>query len=243
MREDIIAIICPDIHGRGFWKVVAEEYDGSVPIIFLGDYIDPYGQENITPKDAKDNFENLWSFKEKWGDKVIMLLGNHDMSYYDKAFRCCRFSIEISGWYNDILHKNWQEFKIAHEIEHNGQIFLFSHAGVHPEWLEQNGFEHNYNADYINELFKTQRMAFGDYSYYRGGGYWETGSPIWADIREFDDFINKKDKSLALPKKVKQIVGHTQLTANMVDLGDICCIDSRQAFVITKDNVIEPYNI
>ena len=26
MRNDIIAIVCPDIHGRDFWERIAEEY-------------------------------------------------------------------------------------------------------------------------------------------------------------------------------------------------------------------------
>lgn len=241
MRNDIVAIICPDIHGRKFWKEVAEEYDGSVPFIFLGDYLDPYSHEGITPEDAKTNFEELWEFMQKWEGKVIPLLGNHDMSYHDKFFRCCRFSFINSGWYGDFLWKNWEKFRFAYQIENDGKIFLFTHAGVHPEWLESNGFEHIYDSDYINSLYNGNKLAFGDYGYYRGGLPYETGSPIWADIREFDDFINMQDKTLALPRNVKQIVGHTQLEVDKVDLGDICCIDSRQTFVITKNNKIEPY--
>lgn len=240
MRNDIVAIICPDIHGRRFWEKVAEEYDGSVPFIFLGDYLDPYSHEGITPEDAKKNFENLWAFMQKWEGKVIPLIGNHDMSYFNKYFRCCRYSLENSGWYNDFLWKNWEKFKFTHQIENDGKIFLMSHAGVHPEWLEYNDFEQIWDSDYINSLYQSNKLAFADYGQYRGGLPYETGSPIWADIREFDDFI-KYNKTLALPRKVKQIVGHSQLTVDMLDLGDICCIDSRQVFAITKDNKIEPY--
>ena len=53
--------------------------------------------------------------------------------------------------------------------------------------------------------------------------------------------MNVEDKSIALPRKVQQIVGHTQLEYGKVELDGICCIDSRQVFVITKDNEIEPY--
>ena len=56
MKEDIIAIVCPDIHGRNFWEKAAEEYDGSVPFIFLGDYLDPYSDEGINDDIAKKNF-------------------------------------------------------------------------------------------------------------------------------------------------------------------------------------------
>ena len=240
MRNDIIAIICPDVHGRNFWKDVADEYDGSVPFVFLGDYLDPYPNEGITPEDAETNFKELWKFIEKW-DTIIPLLGNHDLSYIDKFFRCCRFSFQNGLWYGEFLRTNWERFKIAHQISNDGTTFLMTHAGVHPEWLNQNDFEQIYDADYINSLFTSQKHCFGNYSHYRGGNFWENGSPVWADIREFSEEVDIDNKAIALPRKVKQIVGHTQLSNGKVELDGITCIDSRQVFVITKDNKIEPY--
>ena len=39
-------IIIPDVHGRDFWrKAVCENPDGE--FVFLGDYLDPYGFEDI----------------------------------------------------------------------------------------------------------------------------------------------------------------------------------------------------
>ena len=244
MRDDIIAIICPDIHGRNFWKEVADIYDGSIPLIFLGDYLDPYSHEGITPEDAKKNFDELWEFVNKWKSNVIMLLGNHDLSYYNgRYFRCCRYSFSNGQWYNEFLRNNWDYFKFASQIENSGTTFIMTHAGIHPQWFTQNDIEPIWDADFINSQFANHELAFADYSNYRGGNPWKTGSPIWADIREFDDLIKYGDKSIAQPSNVKQIVGHTQLNTDMLDLGDICCIDSRQVFVITKDNKIEPYKI
>ena len=54
-------IICGDIHGDSFWKN-GLDYFYSHPeckFIFLGDYLDPYSYEGVTPEDAKKNFENL----------------------------------------------------------------------------------------------------------------------------------------------------------------------------------------
>ena len=243
MRNDIIAIVCPDVHGRNFWEKVAEEYDGSVPFIFLGDYLDPYSNEGITPEDAKDNFEKMWVFIEKWEDSVKLLLGNHDLSYYNRLFRCCRYAYVNGLWYPGFLNEHWDKFSIAYQIKNENKTFLMSHAGVHPEWLEQNDFEQKWDADYINRLFKENKNSFNDYSYYRGGRPWTTGSPVWCDIREFDTFLSNSNKRLALPRDVIQIVGHTQLTAGKVELDGVTCIDSRQVFVITKDNKIEPYYI
>jgi hypothetical protein len=235
MRDNIIAIVCPDIHGRTFWKSVAKEYDGSVPFIFLGDYLDPYPDENITPEKAKENFIEIWNFKEQWGDKVIMLLGNHDLSYFDRSFRCCRFSSLNSVWYNTFLKENWEYFKIAHNITNGDKTFIMSHAGIHPLWLHKNGFESIFDADYINSLFSSKMKPYNDFSYYRGG-YEDIGSPIWADIREF---VNTDEK--LFPENIMQIVGHTQLSKDKIELKNICCIDSRQPFVITKNNEINVY--
>ena len=65
MRNDIIAIVCPDIHGRTFWEKISKEYDGSVPFIFLGDYLDPYPWEGITRKEAIANFQEIIDFKKE----------------------------------------------------------------------------------------------------------------------------------------------------------------------------------
>lgn len=240
MRNDIIAIVCPDVHGRAFWKGIAEEYDGSVPFIFLGDYLDPYPHEGITAENAELNFHELWEFIEKW-DNVIPLLGNHDLSYLDKSFRCCRYSWHNAMWYPEFLRENWEKFKFAYQIKNDGKTFLMSHAGVHPEWLKQNDFEQIYDADYINSLYTASKLSFADLSSYRGGGFWETGSPVWADIREYNDFKENPDKSIAIPSNLIQIIGHTQLENGFINVDNVYDIDSRQVFVITKDNKVEPY--
>lgn len=67
-------LIFPDIHGRTFWQSVdPKNYD---LIIFLGDYVDPYPQEGITPEMALENLNNLVKFKELHPNTVF-LTGNH----------------------------------------------------------------------------------------------------------------------------------------------------------------------
>ena len=48
-------IIIPDVHGRSFWKEYVKGHEEE-DIIFLGDYLDPYGYEGIHCKDAIENF-------------------------------------------------------------------------------------------------------------------------------------------------------------------------------------------
>ena len=231
--EDIIAIVCPDTHGRSFWKTAASNYDGSVPFIFLGDYLDPYKHEGITDEDSKKNFYEIWNFKEKWGDKIVLLLGNHDLSYKEYMFRCCRYSNYSGEWYTEFLNNNFDQFKIAYSIKNNDKTFIFSHAGIHPQWLKYHNLEEKYDSDYINSLFVNNKNIFNDIGYYRGG-YLLTGSPVWADIREF--------ANVKFPNKdIIQIVGHTQLVSDKIEFETINCIDSRQPFIISKENILKPY--
>lgn len=38
-------LILPDIHGRVFWKEPCQNIEDYDKVIFLGDYLDPYGFE------------------------------------------------------------------------------------------------------------------------------------------------------------------------------------------------------
>ena len=44
-------IIIPDVHGRTFWRDAVRDRENE-NIIFLGDYLDPYPSEGITPEKA-----------------------------------------------------------------------------------------------------------------------------------------------------------------------------------------------
>ena len=60
----MIAII-PDVHGRQFWKDVIPRKDEFEKIIFLGDYLDPYGFEGVSNLNALDNFKEILEFKKE----------------------------------------------------------------------------------------------------------------------------------------------------------------------------------
>lgn len=97
MRE---ILIVPDVHGRTFWKP-ALDYPGQ--IIFLGDYLDPYPSEGITADEACRNFLEIVNFKEKNPDRVTLLLGNHELHYFDHQYECTRFSARHYVAVHDIL--------------------------------------------------------------------------------------------------------------------------------------------
>ena len=50
-------LVVPDIHGRIFWKApVMKDLDTVDRVVFLGDFLDPYKDENQI---ADDIFQNL----------------------------------------------------------------------------------------------------------------------------------------------------------------------------------------
>ena len=76
MKENTI-LVCGDIHGRRFWKEPCKNLDKYDKVVFLGDYLDPYGFEGIEVEDAIENFKEILELKKNNMDKVVLLLGNH----------------------------------------------------------------------------------------------------------------------------------------------------------------------
>ena len=130
--------IIPDVHGRDNWKEQLHSFNPEVDsVIFLGDYFDPYDFENISVADAIENFKKILEFKKNNFNKVILLLGNHDMpyvfnEYYDLSNWHCRHSKKYHNEIHNLFNHNISFFKIAH-VEDN---ILFTHAGVESGWLE-----------------------------------------------------------------------------------------------------------
>ena len=58
-----------------------------VPIIFLGDYLDPYAHENISQEEALANFKEIIAFKQANKDRVTLLIGNHEIHYIDTFYK------------------------------------------------------------------------------------------------------------------------------------------------------------
>ena len=75
-------LINPDIHGRIFWKYSIEHKGEFDKIIFLGDYLDAYSPDLLV--NEKDNFKEIIQFKKDNLDKVILLLGNHEIVLINK---------------------------------------------------------------------------------------------------------------------------------------------------------------
>ena len=216
-------LIVPDVHGRKFWHKAVEMIDEVDQVVFLGDYLDPYPREGITFEDALMEFERILAFKEDYPDKVVLLVGNHDMHYIKTEFmNCSRLNVWRRQEIHDLFISNIDKFQLVHEIDN----YLFSHAGVYLEWTKRYAIT-------LEELFNFPKFLGGrwntleDVSYERGG-WCKVGSCVWADIRE-----SVTNELPAMFKK--QIVGHTQMESNPYITSRIACLDVRKCFILNTE--------
>lgn len=245
-------IIIPDVHGRDFWKIVKDIKD--IPIVFLGDYLDPYTDtENITPEQSIYNFQEILDFADSNKDMVTLLYGNHDSSYAFRNMKLCKCRHDWeNGEQIEMMFEDYQSlFKFAHEIEINNKKFLITHAGINPYWIKNHeeifGSEFDYCADTINNIPKDKLIpALCDISYYRGG-YGVAGSLLWSDIEEHVIEVKQlwQNEGFVIPDNLIQVFGHTQLQKPIkVDCGlyDIYCLDAREVFYIDNNGVVRYFN-
>ena len=211
-------LVIPDIHGRTFWLEKKDDVDKYSKVIFLGDYLDPYLDEDITVEDAIENFKEIIEFKKNNMDKVILLLGNHDMPYYSEEYfnngsHFSRWSLFHHKEIEELFRTNKDLFTLVY-IQDD---IIFSHAGFRYSWLDY----------YVNKVVKTEDgkpfvditdinsflninklldmeevWLLGIMSDIRAMRFARSdGSCIWADIEEYE----YKDKLF----DYKQVFGHT----------------------------------
>ncbi|MBR5639526.1 MAG: metallophosphoesterase [Muribaculaceae bacterium] len=204
-------IVLPDVHGRKFWEVAREHINECDRVVFVGDYFDPYDFEEVSVVYAINNFREILSFAREYPEKVVMLLGNHDMPYFSEDYRAlssyhCRWSPEWHSKIAAILAANRELFKMAH-VEDD---ILFTHAGCSTKWLKSIHAEPASLDELVatlNALPTTEkglRQLFM-VSHHRGGRN-KAGSCIWADVDE----LAYASMDLHIDgKAVKQVFGHT----------------------------------
>lgn len=240
MMTTMNLIVVPDVHGRSFWRDPIEHIKDFDNIIFLGDYVDPYEDEDISRQDAIQVLKDIIELKSLYPDKVILLLGNHDCQYiFDEYVNVLpaksRFDWENYKEIGYIYKSNIDKFQIAWECENKeyGKRLLFTHAGVTNRFKDVCGL----NANEINNFFLKEdtngvpnTALLATISWYRGGPSM-TGSPIWADVREH---IKSQ-----VPQ-VFQVFGHTYC-ADAVIYKHFAMLDRGDSCFILDDNGIRKY--
>lgn len=226
-----------DIHGRTIWKEIdPTKYD---KIIFVGDYVDSFVYSDV---EIQSNLLDLIQFKKENLDKVILLLGNHDIQYYflGEGFGCGGFRPSMAENLRQIYLHHKDLFQVAYQY----QNYLWTHAGISNGWYEWNqkeldDFKERFDvvdyADLFNKLLLTnQNRLLHQVGRCRKGSY-PFGGITWADRRETStDYVSG----------IHQIVGHSiidQITKYGDDNGSIRYIDvlEKIEFLTTEYNKIE----
>lgn len=229
--------IIGDIHGRTAWKGLVDPYHVNV---FVGDYFDPYA--DISFEDLKENFLKIIQFKDAFPDKVVLLLGNHDLHYWWHTGKSdtSRFMYEHSQEIHDLFMEHKDKFQIAYSIENK---VIVTHAGVSKPWYNTRiGIDPILQPDElasnINDMFKHDRQNCFSFSSNCNFGDYYGNSPqqscVW--IRPESLYYN----NLYEDSDVIQVVGHTQMKEVGCDsekkLYFIDCLGTNpQCLVVNKD--------
>lgn len=250
--------ILGDIHARSFYKPILQVKD--CPIIFLGDYMDPYYWEGFCDEEGIENLKEIFDFARN-NKNVILLAGNHCASWLWSRMGFERTSQEF---YKE-LHKIYREnVDLLHPIYKIGDT-IFTHAGICNGWVnamnnifQEEGrnfkiteetiipyIENEWALELQHDEAPNQHFGYASLNspiFCIGrsrGGDAPYGGPFWADF-EYDHWYRTDDW------KCYQICGHQQgeLTG-LVRTGDyIACLDSRAIFEYYPDtHFVKPSEI
>ena len=226
-------IIIPDVHGRPFWRdaVKGHEEDG---IVFLGDYLDPYAWEGITPEEAFMALMDIIALKRAHPDNVTLLLGNHDLGYLDQSICTCRMDWRRRTDIHDVLLENLDLFDLVHIKQDGNLALLFSHAGISEKWVREYGnlfCEGQFDSLALNRALHDEKArpelfrSLSCVSWSRGG-LDDFGSPVWADVNDYLD----GDRLLG---GFLHLFGHTLHNGGPINVRNHgFCLDCAEAFTL-----------
>ena len=251
MKTKIKYLIIPDVHGRTFYiDALADVLDSKndVNVIFLGDYIDPYFQEGITPDTALDRFKDILVLKRKHQDRITLLLGNHDLHYIDGSRDGVRMDLQRKDEITQLYNDNIDLFDLVKFERIGRKNFVFTHAGFDFPWFgkyadffidSSDGLNAccNFNYDFLKSadwtsLLKNKKFQYacGESGYSRGGSS-NTPSFLWADL---SDILFSK----YMIEGCVQIFGHTRQLLGAVRFDNCFCLDCCSVFYINDNGTV-----
>ena len=218
-------LVVPDVHGRIFWKESVNKYINLVDkIVFLGDYLDPYGGEEGLADDIYQNMMDIIKLKMNHMDKVVLLKGNHDQHYASERFEelAGGTRMDLQNW--NKYHETFNTYKLVkvNDIMWNLPDNRISLAD--PEIIERiNLLDDDGEGQDLLAVVGMNRSWNGE----------ETGGVLWADVEEHAIPYAPKVYDL---NKVFQVFGHTKLSIgyDKIEYDNFAMIDSRQCFIIDE---------
>ena len=233
-----IAVV-PDVHGKSFWKIAKEKIDSVDEVIFLGDYLDAYTFKILANREIElNNFLEILNFKKEYPEKVVLLLGNHDIGYLLRL-GCSRQTYgEMFDIYQQHFEENITLFQMTEYVQLNDEKICFSHAGVLRKWVEK--VMQKLDLDNLSSKlaildgifnFLIQKYKEPEYESFlkwalwlvgpaRGGFDGSCGSIVWADSTEWEGEEN------FFGTEITQVIGHNRLSSSMILTNGVKCVDS-----------------
>ena len=206
-------LVVGDIHGQHEKLSKAlEEFDknGHDYIVQLGDLVDSLVRSD---EDMLRTVKIAVEAKQKYGNRYIQLLGNHDNQYMNfPKFRCSGFRDHLQPSLTYLLQKHKRCFQVAFQVEN----YLFTHAGVNRMWFQKHFDKLQFYADYFgipfNDFSKLSeilnaveeskdREILHEVGEKRGGLRYDYGGITWCDKDEVMDYEPIHG--------LHQVVGHT----------------------------------
>ena len=209
-KKRILAV--GDLHGRheiAYKAIQLFKNKKCDKLIFIGDYCDSF---NRTNDDILETLKLVLAIKQEYPDDVILILGNHDISYkYTPDFECTGQRAELLPTLKYFFEENSKYFQIAHLEVDGKNKYLFTHAGVQKKWFNKykNRIAHYeiYGFDLagtLNCIDQTRdRWILNELGTKRGGIRYDYGGPTWCDKTEMESYG-------PIPG-YHQIVGHTHI--------------------------------
>jgi len=206
-------VVIADVHGRDMWKQIVAQENEADRFVFLGDYFDSF---DISGVEQMHNFKEIVELKETSNKEVIMLIGNHDYHYFPEIgdSSTSGYQTRLAPSIKQLVDESRQHLQVAYRM---GQ-FVFSHAGISSEWLDDfiPSWTLNTMVDQINDTFKytPTNLCYRSYKItdidngivIGSGGFGNETyqGPMWIRPKALME-ANKK----TLRKKIIQVVGHT----------------------------------
>lgn len=274
-----------DIHGRNEWKssifgsiadyehwrrevdegiveFMADQYpllQSLDKIVFVGDYVDSFDIGNV---EMKLNLEEIIHLKRTYPEKVVLLLGNHDIQYIVPNQICSGYRPEMKHDFGDIFNRNIDCFQAAfyyESIDEEGNVkrTLWTHAGVTQGWLRSakslfnvDTFRHKEDfkdADFIriddllnrmweyrlNILFNVDSDSGGMSQW--GGPFWVRPRRLsWEALEGYDQVIGHTPQR-TIKTMVTENASETKYTHMIDTIYLIDCIEHGDGTVLIKD--------
>lgn len=205
-----------DLHGRSVFKLIIAQNPDADVFICMGDEFDSF---EFNCLEQMVNFQELMEYKEKMGDKLICLIGNHTLHYFPEIGDSGTSGYQKGGAATSISHlinENRDYLQMAYAIDN----ILFTHAGVGESWMQWivdnkvmtnlPNYSAGEIADWVNDLWKYKPRTF-NFNGRESSGDDLGQTPVWIRPRSL-----MKDSQKMKKAGIIQVVGHTQM--NQIDI-------------------------